>query len=170
MRFEQYPVINEGQLLIVPNGWTPGRWQHIAAVINATSNTTATMSIFIDGVQQAIKTDATPPPSRLRRLSWIGRSNWVNDPAMNGTLDSWYYFNYALETSQIAMIINLLNPASFDASWDSNPAAMLPAGQTPSYGWSAVSNTDSSHPGELTFNGNSQFVDLYSGSGNRSIN
>lgn len=140
-----------------------GTWQHIAVVV-AANGATSTATIYVDGIARQSGTMPTPP-SRMRRSAFIGRSQW-DRAALFATMDSFYYYNYPLDVSQIRMHMMVPYPPTFDASFETNPLFNTLGSN---YGWQDVDPTAPSHRGVLTFSGQAQFVDLAQGSGGLSI-
>lgn len=149
--------------LNIANALVPGTWQLIHATLTTHTPTSATMKVYINGVLRG-SLATQPAPMRMRRSCSIARSNW-DDPAFNGALDQFNYYNYALTLEQIQLHMALSHPPHFDASFDSDPQQV----SRPLYGWSSGRQPDGTLRSQISFNGMNQFVDLNAGSGNASI-
>lgn len=68
--------------LDIPGAWRPGTWQHVVVEFERTTATTgAIIKVYINGVL-AGSLPTQPPPVRMRRNCYLGRSNW-DDAALS---------------------------------------------------------------------------------------
>lgn len=82
-----------------------GRWQSVAATIaKNTGTTTSTLTLYIDGVQVARKTDSTVSLSDLttHTMNYIGRSAYGGDSLYQGGVSAFRVYGEALSASDIA--------------------------------------------------------------------
>jgi len=76
-----------------------GRTVHVACVIDPP---TQTLSIYTNGVLEAVKTNFTVSIGNLNdQFSYIGRSLWANDPYLNASIDELRIFKGALSSLTI---------------------------------------------------------------------
>jgi len=77
------------------------QWTHLALVIAADS-----VKFYQDGSEVSTTTSITLRPKDLGATpnNWLGRSQYPNDPYLNGRLDSLYIFGRALSASEVATL------------------------------------------------------------------
>ena len=74
-----------------------GTWKHVAVTIGADE-----VAIYIDGVKNASTTDITLRPSDVApAISYLGRSQFVADPAFSGMMSDVRLYNYALSADEV---------------------------------------------------------------------
>ncbi|MBR5149440.1 MAG: RICIN domain-containing protein [Bacteroidaceae bacterium] len=77
-----------------------GTWKHIAVTIG-----TNEVAIYINGVKNASTTGITLRPSDVApAISYLGRSQFVADPAFNGMMSDVRLYNYALSADEVKNI------------------------------------------------------------------
>ena len=64
-----------------------GQWMHWAATCSPGPANGATMRFYLDGVERAMQTGGSVPPTVTRTSNLIGDSNWANDAFFNGLMD-----------------------------------------------------------------------------------
>jgi len=88
---------------ISANGITSGRWYHIAVTYDGTDYT-----LYVDGIQRS--TSAGPSPTANSHDMLLGAMNVTNSTAINhfnGWMDEIRFWNTALTTDQIRLMMNL---------------------------------------------------------------
>jgi hypothetical protein len=80
-----------------------GSWQHIA--ITKSGNTGI---LYINGQEVDRNTNMTLYPAEMGNTTnnYIGRSQWEQDPYLNGEVDEFYVYNRAISTSEVADLAN----------------------------------------------------------------
>lgn len=77
-----------------------GTWKHVAVTIGANE-----VAIYIDGVKNASTTSITLRPSDIvPAISYLGRSQFVADPAFKGMMSDVRLYNYALSADEVKNI------------------------------------------------------------------
>ena len=77
-----------------------GTWKHVAVTIGANE-----VAIYIDGVKNASTTSITLRPSDIApTISYLGRSQFVADPAFSGMMSDVRLYNYALSADEVKNI------------------------------------------------------------------
>ena len=77
-----------------------GTWKHVAVTIGASE-----VAIYIDGVKNASTTSITLRPSDIApTISYLGRSQFVADPAFSGMMSDVRLYNYALSADEVKNI------------------------------------------------------------------
>jgi type II secretory pathway pseudopilin PulG len=98
---------------IAPSAISFNEWHHIAVTIDADNHT---YKLYIDGSYVAQNTSARYTPSSLgtTNKNYLGRSNYSDDPYLNGALDDFRIYNRVLTAAEIAELANTLRYRSFD--------------------------------------------------------
>lgn len=80
-----------------------GVWHHIAVTLSGTTGT-----LYVDGVQVGQNNNMTLNPSSLGNLSqnYIGKSQYTEDPYLNGMVDDFKIYDRALSSSEITDLFN----------------------------------------------------------------
>ena len=80
-----------------------GGWHHVAVTLNG-----STGILYVDGVQVGSNTAMTLKPSTLgvTTQNWIGRSQYTNDPYLDGRVDDFRIYNSAMTASQVMHLVN----------------------------------------------------------------
>jgi hypothetical protein len=103
-----------GESLIDSPNTLPSGWHHVAAVIK-----TGNMQIYLDGTMIASGSTALVPSDLGQTGSnWLGRSQYAADAYLNGSLDDFRIYDYALSAEEITDTMRgdpLL-------AWGANPA------------------------------------------------
>ena len=74
-----------------------GTWRHVAVTIASDK-----VTIYVDGKENASTTSITLRPSDIApTISYIGRSQFIADPAFNGMISNMRIYNYALSASEV---------------------------------------------------------------------
>ena len=72
------------------------KWFHVAFVLNGKTGT-----IYVNGVVQGTESNMNVPRNVTRTLSFIGKSNWPNNPLANAVFDDLKIYNVALSADLI---------------------------------------------------------------------
>ena len=155
----------------MPNSLLLGTWMHVVCsfaqrsplITNPESN--ADLACFVNGKQTGGVSAVPLPPLVTRSLAWLGKSNSGPDALLNGMIDAFYYYNYALSAEQAAVHYLLPRPPVFDLSFAVDPRPFV--GLTPAqagYQWVTADSSDfngtSVNLGIIVLNGNNQFIDV----------
>jgi hypothetical protein len=75
-----------------------GTWHHVVVTLSGTTGT-----LYVDGAQVGQNTSMTLNPSSLGATSadYIGKSQFSADPNLNGAVDQFAIYNYALSAAQV---------------------------------------------------------------------
>lgn len=93
---------NDEQTLSGP-ALTVGKWTHVAVTLGASRTT-----LYVDGVEVAASETITLRPSDFRPvLNYIGRSQ-LADPLLDGKVDDFRVYNYALSSSEITELVSVI--------------------------------------------------------------
>jgi fibronectin type 3 domain-containing protein len=95
-------VNNSSEQIIDGQSTLPtGGWHHVAVTLNG-----ATGILYVDGSQVGSNTAMTLKPSDMGSTTqnWIGRSQFANDPYLNGLVDDFRIYTRALSASEIAAL------------------------------------------------------------------
>jgi hypothetical protein len=86
---------------------TTGSW-HQVAVTQAVTGKNATVTLYVDGALVVNTQGITLTPSALGTTSqdWIGRSEFPNDPYMNGQVDNFRIYSRALSASEVQLLFD----------------------------------------------------------------
>jgi hypothetical protein len=86
------------QRLDGPTPLPTGVWKHVAVVLTGASGT-----LYLDGQPVATGADVTFRPADVAPFgnSWIGRSEFSTDPALDGEIDQVRIYNRALSASEV---------------------------------------------------------------------
>lgn len=77
-----------------------GTWKHVAVTIGPNE-----VTIYIDGVKNASTTSITLRPSDIApTISYLGRSQFVVDPAFKGMMSDVRLYNYALTADEVKAV------------------------------------------------------------------
>lgn len=77
-----------------------GTWKHVAVTIGPNE-----VTIYIDGVKNASTTSITLRPSDIvPAISYLGRSQFVADPAFKGMMSDVRIYNYALTADEVKTV------------------------------------------------------------------
>jgi len=100
VRFE-CTLTQNGPFLRVDGGQElPSRqWTHVAVTLSGT-----TLTLFVNGVAVGSNGNVFINPFQLRHTtqSWIGKSQWPNDPTFNGLIQDFRIYRGALTAPQVA--------------------------------------------------------------------
>ena len=79
-----------------------GGWHHVAVTLDG-----ATGTLYIDG-QKVGSGNIGIRPSQLgvTTQNWIGRSQFASDPYLDGRVDDFRVYNFALNDQEIAAVMN----------------------------------------------------------------
>ncbi len=97
-----------GEQVLNAKALATGRWIHVA--ITRSGNTT---SLYTNGVLAASASITISPGTINPMVNYLGQSQYYGDPTFKGSLDSFYIFNYALTTTQLAKLANTSFPSGF---------------------------------------------------------
>jgi len=97
-----YGNVNE-QRLTASSGISTGTWNHLA--VTKSGNTGI---LYINGTEVARNTSMTLNPADMGSTSnnFIGRSQYMSDPYLDGQVDNFYIYNRALSNSEISTLAN----------------------------------------------------------------
>ena len=129
LMFETYAGSNYGGV-VVPGVIRPGQWQHIVATvqqisINDTDSARAgRFKVYVDG-RLAGTNDGYLPYTFTHPSSFLGRSNHLTDKLFNGLIDSFYFYDYALQYEQVAAHHILPRPPVFELAFTYDPRPWL---------------------------------------------
>lgn len=70
-------------------------------------NTDKTWNIFLNGKLHKTLSDQLYPSNVIRKYNYLGKSNWGNDPYLNGTISDFRVYNRTLSVDEISDIYNL---------------------------------------------------------------
>ena len=80
-----------------------GKWSHVAVTLSASGAT-----MYVNGVQVSTSNTVTISPLDLKpALNYIGRSQTTTNPLLNGTIDDFRIYNYAMTATQVAQLPGL---------------------------------------------------------------
>jgi hypothetical protein len=82
-----------------------GSWQHVAVVKNGNTGI-----LYVNGSEVGRNSSMTLRPVDLGSTSnnYIGRSQYADDPYLNGSIDNFYIYNRPLNTSEISSLASTL--------------------------------------------------------------
>ena len=101
----RYAIRNGGaEQLLNATALSIGKWSHVAVTINS-----AGTHIYVNGKLVVESTVITTSPLDFKPiLNYIGRSQFTTDPLLNGYVDDFRVYNYALTATEIAQIPGFL--------------------------------------------------------------
>jgi hypothetical protein len=154
---------------------TPNAFQHIVVTYDVidlndlTSATAANMTLYVDGIVRGNRL-AYVPSSTVRQNHFLGKSNWAADSLFNGWIDSFYYYNYALDNQQVAAhYCTQARPAVFEIAFTEDPR-ITQGIRSATYTFQASEDSSGYHNGILVFDASqSNYVDLSATSGSSCI-
>ena len=162
------------------NVWSVNQWQHFLCSVRQTSprdNSSALAAnaqCFLNGV--LIAAGATYLPRLVpRTLAYVGCSPWIpSDPFLNASLDSLYYYNYALGAEEAAVHFTVPTPPIFELAFSVDPRLKLGfTNLTAGYGYVQVDtnefNGTAVNTGVVTFNGRGEYIDIGISTGRYSV-
>ncbi len=96
-----------------------GTWKHVAVTIGANE-----VAIYINGVKNASTTGITLRPSDVApAISYLGRSQFVADPAFKGLMSDVRLYNYALSADEVKNISSeIVSSEGFDITGERIPS------------------------------------------------
>ena len=106
------PIVNGEMRFVMKNGgdeeilsttkMVANTWKHVAVSIGADA-----VVLYVDGVEVARSTDMKIRPNDIRPvMNYIGRSQFIADPLLNGYVDDFRIYNYALSADEIVAVTN----------------------------------------------------------------
>ncbi len=106
-----------------------GRWVHVAVTLAG-----AEARLYVDGAQVAASSAFTIKPSDFNPvLNYVGDSQFDGDPGLNGLVDEFRVYNYALASGEISALAAGLPPAPSGLAATPGPLQIQLA-------WNAVAN------------------------------
>ncbi len=123
----QFAIKNGGDEELVTPGkrLTSNRWYHLAVTL-----ADGVASVYLDGELVGQNTNMTITPADFRPvLNYIGRSQFVADPLLRGTVQDFHIYNYALSADQIADHATAVESVADDAVSDDEQQAYDLSGQ-----------------------------------------
>ena len=188
LAFHVYPGVNgvSAQINTPTPLWRNNTWQHVVVVIEDVSRFAgaavrssaygAVYHVYLNGTLVA-NMSGYLPARKERTFSYLGQSNWPN-ALFTGSIDSFYYYNYALSAEQVNVRYLLPRFPVFDLSFSNDPRLMLPQYAPHSYTWQDYDPTDNYannslyHGGHLVLSGSRNphsFVNLSTPIGPNSV-
>ena len=169
--------------------FTLNAWQHLVVTIEDQSRThprlvtrgrngwdAALYSVYLNG-QLTGQRRGYIPRAVERTQSFLAKSHWAQDALFQGSIDSFYFYNYALSAEQVNVHIVVPRPPIFDLSFSSDPRLLL-GGATAAYDYSwqefdpadSYANGTQYHTGHLVLDSaRNNYVDLSSPVGPASL-
>ncbi|MEO7933704.1 MAG: LamG-like jellyroll fold domain-containing protein [Chthoniobacterales bacterium] len=78
------------------------QWVHVAVTLNG-----STATIYVNGVAKASNSAVTNEPANISlTLNYIGKSQYASDPLLNGQIDDFRLYNYALSASEVTALLS----------------------------------------------------------------
>ncbi len=118
-----------------------GKWTHVAVTLGALG-----ASMYVNGVQVATSNAITISPLNFKpMLNYIGRSQFTY-PFLNGSVDDFRIYNYALPSNEIAQLSGILSKVE-DVKYNSESDLTLwplPANDMLNVSWTSANNSDMS--------------------------
>jgi len=98
---------NKEERIDAPMPLPTGDWHHVAVTLEA-----GVGILYLDGVPVGTNGNMTITPSQLgiTTQNWIGRSEWANDPYLNGKVDDFRIYHGALGPTEVASLVTQLLP------------------------------------------------------------
>ena len=98
LRFAITTSSNGGEQVVETSPLATGQWVHVAVTIADNTGT-----LYVNGSPVDTNTSMTLDPSDFNpTLNYIGDSQWSGDPLLNGQIDDFRLYNYALSESEVA--------------------------------------------------------------------
>ncbi|WP_461537953.1 tandem-95 repeat protein [Spongorhabdus nitratireducens] len=113
-------------VLKIENFFTQGEWVHITATVDSSG----AMRIYKNGELAGENLDGVVPPEMTRSNNYVGKSNWSNDGALDGSVDELSIFDSTLNAAEVKALYqadsvdNLLGDALHIAENSSNTASV----------------------------------------------
>ncbi|MGY0217397.1 tandem-95 repeat protein [Endozoicomonadaceae bacterium StTr2] len=113
-------------VLKIDNFFTQGEWVHITATVDSSG----AMRIYKNGELAGENLDGAVPPEMTRSNNYVGKSNWSNDGALDGSVDELSIFNSTLNASEVKALYqaggvdNMLGDALHIAENSANTASV----------------------------------------------
>jgi hypothetical protein len=104
LRFAITTSGNAGEQMITGSSALPtNSWVHVVVTLSGTTGT-----LYVNGLAQGTNTNMTLRPSSLGNTNQnrIGRSQWSNDPYLNGRVDEFRIYDRALSSSEVTALYN----------------------------------------------------------------
>jgi hypothetical protein len=93
---------NDGEQGLNGNSTMPtGSWQHVTVTRSG-----STSILYINAQEADRNTDMTLSPADMGDTvnNYLGRSQWSNDPYLNGLVDDFYIYDRALSSSEVTSL------------------------------------------------------------------
>ena len=147
--------------------WQNNTWQHVVVVVEdvsrfsgsavRASTSAARYYVYLNGTLVANMSGYLP--ARVQRVfSYLAKSSW-NNALFTGSIDSFYYYNYALSAEQVNVRFLLPRFPIFDLSFSNDPRLQLPQYGPQTYSWAEFdprdnyANNSLYHGGHLVLTG-----------------
>ena len=152
LAFHVYPGVNgvSAQINTGVPVWRNHTWQHVVVVVEDVSRfasaavrasaAAAHYRVYINGSHVA-NMSGYLPARKERTFSYLGQSNWPN-ALFTGSIDSFYFYGYALSAEQVNVRYLLPRFPVFDLSFSSDPRLMLPQYAPHTYAWQSFDPAD----------------------------
>lgn len=95
------------QILGMGSKLTTNSWKHVAVTVKpGGTEGKVSVRLYVNGEKKAESDDFTIKPSDIKpSLCFVGRSMFTGDPLLNGRLDDFRIYNYALTAEEIAKVM-----------------------------------------------------------------
>jgi hypothetical protein len=101
--FLKYVIVTGGTAQAIDTTYTfpTGTWTHVAMTLSGSTGT-----LYVNGTAVGSNAVMSKNPSNLGDTSqnYIGKSQWSNDPYLNGSVDDFRVYNHALSAADIAAL------------------------------------------------------------------
>ena len=127
MRFQMTTSrATEGTITLVGPAMPVATWTHLAVTFNG-----ETATLYVNGLPVAVGSSARLAPMFSQPFCYLGRSMWNADPYLNGRIDNFHIYNYALTGSDVYALWG--QSANHAPKFSSNPLIRADATQGAAY-------------------------------------
>jgi len=96
-----FDISGSPSIITSSNNINNNLWNHIAITMDYTTNSTSTITAYINGLTSNTFTGKSYPANIKRPLCYLGRSNMYNIPAFFGNIDDFRIYNNVLSATDI---------------------------------------------------------------------